>query len=133
MGWIGVDLDGVLAEYHGWPKDGGIGAPVAPMVERVQGWLLEGRDVRIFTARIWPLGTSMEAAMQADWAESDGSVVSARTDVPRQLAQIKAWSLAHIGRELPVTCVKDYGMITLYDDRCVQVERNTGKLLGEPL
>ena len=35
-GWIGADLDGTLAEYHGWSADGSIGNPVPDMVERVK-------------------------------------------------------------------------------------------------
>lgn len=50
-GWIGVDLDATLAEYHGW-GDGSIGQPVELMLRRVTGWLAEGREVRIFTARV---------------------------------------------------------------------------------
>lgn len=44
-GWIGVDLDGTLAEYHGW-DDGRIGAPIPKMVQRVKQWLAEGKEVR---------------------------------------------------------------------------------------
>ena len=33
-GWIGVDLDGTLAEYHGW-NGGAIGEPVPAMLARV--------------------------------------------------------------------------------------------------
>lgn len=33
--WIGVDLDGTLAEYHGWQGPDNIGSPVQPMVERM--------------------------------------------------------------------------------------------------
>src|SRR5690349_18780615 len=50
-GWIGVDLDGTLAEYHGWKGVEHIGPPIPEMVARVKQWLAEGRDVRIFTAR----------------------------------------------------------------------------------
>jgi len=128
-GWIGVDLDGTLAEYHGFPPDGSIGKPIEPMVARVKNWLAEGKDVRIFTARIWPLGTASESAIIADWVESNGNIVTARTDVPRQLELVKAWCREHLGRELPVTCIKDFGMLTLYDDRCCQVEKNTGRLI----
>lgn len=104
-GWIGVDLDGTLAEYHGWRGEDHIGAPIAPMVERVKQWLAEGKEVRIFTAR-------------ADY-------VSARI-------VIKDWCEAHLGRRLDVTNVKDFRMVTLYDDRAVQVEHNTGRLIGVP-
>ena len=40
-GWIGVDLDGTLAEYLGWQGMGHIGEPIAPMVERVKAWLAQ--------------------------------------------------------------------------------------------
>ena len=49
-GWIGVDLDGTLAFYQGW-NEGKIGDPVPVMLARVKGWLAEGVEVRIVTAR----------------------------------------------------------------------------------
>jgi hypothetical protein len=119
MGWIAVDLDGTLAEYHGWPKDGSIGAPVPKMVERVKQWLAQGKDVRIFTARIWPLGTSGEPQM--------GRMAQALL----QWNSIANWCAQHIGKVLPVTCVKDYGAVEFWDDRAVQVVANTGLTLEE--
>jgi hypothetical protein len=50
-GWIGVDFDGTLAEYHGYKGDDHVGKPIEPMVKKVRQWLREGRDVRLFTAR----------------------------------------------------------------------------------
>jgi hypothetical protein len=50
-GWIGVDLDGTLAYYDEFRGDDHVGEPIEPMVERVNKWLDEGKDVRIFTAR----------------------------------------------------------------------------------
>ena len=50
-GWIGVDLDGTLAYYEGFKGTDHIGVPIKPMVEKVKGWLADGKDVRIFTAR----------------------------------------------------------------------------------
>lgn len=99
-GWIGVDLDATLAEYHGW-NGGVIGAPIAPMVERVKSWLNEGVAVKIFTARV---------------CSGDAE----------QIALVKAWCVQHIGRELEVTATKDFAMVELWDDRCVQVIPNTG-------
>jgi hypothetical protein len=32
---------------------------------------------------------------------------------------------------LPITNCKDFAMVELYDDRCVQVEANTGRLIGQ--
>lgn len=113
-GWIGVDLDGTLAHYDKWVSATHIGAPVSAMVERVKGWLAAGKDVRIFTARISHDGTAQrrDEALAASMA-------------------IHGWCKEHLGEALAVTNVKDYAMLELYDDRCVQVEKNTGRLIGE--
>lgn len=100
-GWIGVDLDGTLAEYHGWVGKHHIGAPIEPMVRRVKAWLMDGQDVRIFTARVH---------------DKDVSV----------LRPIQKWCIEHIGVALPVTNAKDFQMIELWDDRAVEVATNTG-------
>lgn len=104
-GWIGVDLDGTLAFYEGWQGADQIGAPIPAMVDRVKRWLADGQDVRIFTARI----TTGE-------------------DHIRQF--IDDWVVTNIGVSLPITNVKDFGMIELWDDRAVQVARNTGEVVG---
>lgn len=116
-GWIGVDLDCTLAEYTGWkpivspststsPVELGlIGPPVQPMLDRVKGWLADGIEVRIFTARV-----------------SDGR--------PETVKQIQDWCLQHIGVSLQVTNVKDLDMWCLFDDRAVAIEPNTGRILG---
>lgn len=113
-GWIGVDLDGTLAEYNGWKGPGHIGAPIMPMVERVKGWLAEKKDVRIFTARVY----------------APTNDASAQKDAAVALLTIQTWCKNVFGRELPVTCTKDYGMIELWDDRCVQVRPNTGETIS---
>ena len=105
-GWIGVDLDGTLAEYHGWIAGGGIGKPIPKMVERVKQWLAEGKQVKIFTARAALAGT----------AEGESIML-----------QIDDWCQEHIGQLLGITCVKDMQMIELWDDRAVQVIPNTGE------
>ncbi len=112
-GWIGVDLDGTLAEYHGWPADGGVGRPISAMVERVKRWLREGKDVRIFTARVSP--------------PSHGVT---EDEIQEQYELISDWCVCHVGVLLPITCVKDRGMILLFDDRCARVEANTGRILS---
>lgn len=109
--WIGVDLDGTLAEYAGWQGELHIGAPIAPMVTRVKGWRFDGKDVRIFTARV------TEGLVNRDGTPHDTAAVR---------AAIEAWCLEHIGEVLPITNVKDYGMVALWDDRAVQVVANTG-------
>lgn len=39
---------------------------------------------------------------------------------------IRRWMSEHLGAVLPMTRTKDRHMVALYDDRAVQVERNTG-------
>jgi hypothetical protein len=112
-GWIGVDLDGTLADYDGWKGPEHIGEPVPAMLERVKAWLEDGRGVKIFTARISHDGTS-ERAAEAKYAH----------------AAIERWCVKHLGRTLPITNVKDFGMVELWDDRCVQVIANTGVPIG---
>ncbi|MHB0966028.1 MAG: hypothetical protein ACYC36_06180 [Bellilinea sp.] len=117
-GWIGVDLDGTLAEYHGWKGDNGIGAPIPKMVERVKRWLSDGKDVRIMTARVSVAGGySLESHRYADESWRD-----------EQIKLIQDWCLEHVGKALPVTCTKDFSMIELWDDRCYRVRMNTGEI-----
>ena len=56
-GWIGVDLDGTLAESVKSQAGEDIGIPVHRMVKQVKKWLARGEDVRIFTARVNPYPT----------------------------------------------------------------------------
>lgn len=109
MSWIGVDLDGTLAHYADWQGPDFIGKPISPMVERVKNWLANGRTVKIFTARMHGHGMALIG----------GGVEDVKTP-------IEQWCLKHIGQVLEVTNSKDFGMIELWDDRCVQVEANTG-------
>ena len=106
-GWIGVDLDGTLAQYEGWRGELHIGAPVPKMVERVRKWFMDGVDVRIFTARVW---------------DDHG-----QRDIEPVTHAIQCWCLRHLGFSLPVTNVKDFHMVELWDDRAVQIKPNTGE------
>lgn len=118
-GWIGVDLDGTLAEYDGWQGENHIGKPVPLMVERVKQWLSEGKEVRIFTARAYnpvEMGYHLEPMTKRE-----------------AIKVIESWCKEHIGVVLPIVCTKDYGMIELWDDRCVQVIPNTGVALQETI
>lgn len=124
-GWIGVDLDGTLARYDGWKSAEHIGEPIPEMVERVRQWIADGIEVRIFTARID--GASTKSADVAI-AEMPELVTFRDKDLVRRT--IDAWCVRHIGRALPITNVKDFEMIELWDDRCVAVETNTGRRLG---
>lgn len=109
-GWIGVDLDGTLAFYDTWKGKGHIGEPVPAMLARVKQWLADGREVRIFTARVSPQACSLNGDTLEETA-----------------APIYSWCLLHLGVVLPVTHEKDMAMIQLWDDRCVQVLPNTGQ------
>jgi hypothetical protein len=118
-GWIGVDLDGTLAKYDGWKGPEHIGDPVPEMVRKVKAMLAEGRDVRIFTARISP-----------HWFAASGDISDETAQVPESPERIafliREWCRQHIGQVLDVTCRKDFGMVELYDDRCVYVFPNQG-------
>lgn len=109
--WIGVDLDGTLANDI-WP--GGvynprfIGEPVPAMLEMVKNWIAAGEEVRIFTARV----------------SSDRFGVTPIESIE----MIKAWCRKHIGAELEVTCVKSFRCKAIYDDRAFRVVRNTGEI-----
>lgn len=103
-GWIGVDLDATLAVYDGWKGPNHIGEPILPMVKNVKAWIEQGNTVKIFTARV-----------------SDGK--------PETIHAIKEWCKKHIGYDLEVTNVKDYGLIALFDDRAFHVIPNTGEIV----
>lgn len=109
-GWIGVDWDGTMVKYDGWKGDGHFGEPVPLMVARVRKWLAEGKKVKIVTARVSHDGTPERMAM----ASTNAVLIS-------QLC------LRYVGQALEVTCSKDYAMLSLWDDRCVQVIINTGQ------
>jgi hypothetical protein len=87
------------------------------MVARVKAWLAEGKDVRIFTARVDGGEVAVSMGNEAGHAFKDVSKIR---------GYIEEWCLEHIGQVLPVTNCKDYGMIELWDDRAVQVVMNTG-------
>lgn len=99
-GWIGVDLDGTLAQDGGWEGPEQIGEPIPEMLDRVRNWLNQGRRVKIFTARAC---------------------------IPQQIPPIRDWLRKHGLPELEITNMKDYAMIESWDDRAVEVIPNTGR------
>lgn len=108
-GWIGVDLDGTLAEYYSGGKYDAtvIGKPIPAMVDRVKAALRQGYNVKVLTARMVGHGLNSDVAQA-----------------------ILVWTMKHVGAALEPTCIKGPGMIELWDDRAVGVEPNTGKLLS---
>jgi len=101
--WIGVDLDGTLAEYNDWIDISHIGKPIPLMIERVKRWIAEGKKVKIFTARV----------MQGQEA----------------VRYIHEWLVTQGLPRFEVTNIEDLDMIEVWDDRRVRVEKNTGMLL----
>ena len=101
--WIGVDLDGTLAYYDEWEGIEHIGKPIPLMVDRIKKWLEDGKEVKIITAR------------------------ASGKDVDLSKKYIEDWLKEHIGQVLPITCEKDKSMTELWDDRAIQVIKNTGE------
>jgi hypothetical protein len=136
-GWIGVDLDGTLAQYpateHGkwayaWNH---IGDPVPAMLARVKAWIAEGKEVRIVTARVFPYIHGNPAFTHAYSYEQTCLVSGEKFQIRDMLDVVYAYCGKHVGEYLPVTCAKDWKMVELWDDRAVQVIPNTGKTLAE--
>jgi len=100
----GVDLDGTLAEYHGWKGIGHVGKAIPKMLNKVKGWMDEGIRIVIFTARADD-PDSIEAIVE--WLEDNG-----------------------IGG-LEITNIKSSDISRFYDDKAIQVKRNEGDLLGD--
>jgi len=106
--WKGIDFDGCVATYDPnqmtdifW-----IGEPIWEMIDRIKAWIAEGWEIKIFSARA-TFGIPGIRCVQ-DWLEDVAGL-------PR----------------LDVTNIKDGRCVAIYDDRAVQVEGNTGRLLGE--
>lgn len=112
---IAVDLDGTLAHYTHWPQDGSIGAPVPAMANRVRRWLLEGHEVRIFTARVCPHGRGTDSGLDAT-----------EQFCADQHSKINRWCEEHLGVMLPVTYMKHPDVDQFWDDRAVFVVPNEG-------
>jgi hypothetical protein len=104
MGYIAVDLDGTLAYYKGYKGDEVIGKPIPLMLNKVKSWLKEGKDVRIFTARAHKKENILRIQ---EWLEEQG--------LPR----------------LVVTNIKAPQMDEFWDDKAIQIIKNTGMTLRE--
>ena len=100
--WTGIDLDGTLAYYNRTSPYDEIGDPVPAMLTLVKELINNGIRVKIFTAR---------------------------AQDPEQKPIIREWLKVNGLPELEITNIKDYNMQWLLDDRCIQVERNTGRLI----
>jgi hypothetical protein len=116
--WIGIDLDGCLAHYDVWVSEAFIGKPVAKMIARVKEFLAQGKNVKIFTARVSP-----------EYIYPNDKNAKEHSDKQRQY--IKEWLKENNLPELPITCIKDLHMVACYDDLVFNVKRNTGEVSGE--
>lgn len=103
---IAVDLDGTLAHYDGWKGIEHIG-PVIPEVanamERAQA---EGAEVHLFTARV----SDPEDAAEAHQV-------------------ISKWAEANHLNFASITAVKHKFFSEFWDDRAIQVIKNTGEFV----
>lgn len=103
---IAVDLDGTLAEYHGWQGVEHIGNPVPAMVAKVKKAHAEGKEIWIFTARV-----------------SDPS------EAPIAMEVITKWCKEHFIPYIGITSNKKKIFKEFWDDRAVQVVPNTGDFI----
>jgi len=102
--YYGVDLDGTLAEYDGWKQDRSIGKAIPLMLNKVKQWISEGINIVIFTAR---------------------------ADDPENVPAILEWLDDNGLSGLEITNIKTPEMSRFYDDRAIQVEKNTGRIIGD--
>jgi len=103
--WLGVGLDGVLAERTDAGLTGEIGPPIPNMVARVRDWVKYKRiKVRVLTPR-----ASTEAGAE----------------------EVRAWLDSNRLSYLEFTSAKDLHMVEFWDDRAVQVISNLGVVVGE--
>lgn len=101
-----VDLDGTLAEQKNeYQRE--IGKPIMPMIELIRNELKQGSEVKIFTARA------------SKW-----------TDELEKL-DIERFCVQNFGIVLPITAIKEHNIDIYYDDRAIQVKKNTGHIIND--
>jgi hypothetical protein len=108
--WVGFDLDGTLAVYDVW-RGSYIGEPIETTCAIVRRLLEIGQTVKIFTARV--------------------ASVHSPEEIEEQRNAITEWTTQVFGQPLESTAEKDNWMLEYYDDRAIQVEFNTGRLIQE--
>ena len=112
--WFGFDLDGTLS-FHPSPGtvDAGLGLPIkGEAYDMFIKYCMGSERVKIVTARAY----------------------MANPDRDKEIASIHEWLKEHCPKpchDLEITSEKDYLMIKLYDDRAVQVIRDTGEIVRE--
>jgi len=117
LSWIGVDLDGTLAQYPQSIND--IGKPIKKMVDRVKKWHEEEITVKIVTARV-----SRNRVMSRE-----SNIIPDKKFVEEQIKIISEWCEKYLGFVPEITDRKDFNMIQLWDDRAVTVNPETGTII----
>lgn len=105
--WLAVDLDGTLAQYHGWVNEVYIGEPVASIVAAINARRAAGWKVAIFTARVSGDAEEAQRAEVAIWKWLD-------------FYNIKVEG---------ITCTKHKHFSEFWDDRARQVVFNKGHIV----
>lgn len=115
MGWYGFDFDGTLAEDEEvWQGVTHCGKPIKRMCDLAKRLHSEGKQVKIFTARVCAKSAKKNGVEQ---------------DVIKDT--IWKWCDENLGFRPDITCEKDFNMVACYDDRATQVISNTGIFLEE--
>ena len=145
QGWYGFDLDGTLAVYDHWRGIDHIGAPVAKTVRLMKRMHEDGLRVKILTARVSPrlCGETHATGCKCGHCEDEArkppimqeqyfvELGEDGVSVKRKASDyIRDWCADTLGFIPEITHEKDYLMLNLFDDRVVQVEPNTGRVLG---
>lgn len=106
---IALDLDGTLCSYDRFRGIDHIGVPIPAMLEKLDELVSQGHDVEIFTARVSPSEDGF-----------DGDPIEAEKHI-REFLKL-------IGHpDLVITCIKKKKFDEFWDDRAIQVVKNTGE------
>lgn len=106
---IAVDLDGTLAHYDGWKGITHIGRPIESVVAAMKEAKEDGAEIWIFTARVSSEGDGHHAAHYIlDWLKMIDFVADG------------------------ITATKHKFFTEFWDDRAIQVIRNTGEFVIHP-
>lgn len=114
--WVGFDLDGTLAKYDTWRGWDYVGEPIPAMVKIVKDLMAKGITCKVLTARA-----------------SKVSLAKNNIQFSQLEKVIQDWTEKHIGIRMEVVSEKDYLLVSFYDDKCVQVEMNTGSVIGKDI
>lgn len=113
-GWVGFDFDGTVATAVVDRTDPYmLGKPVSQTVGRIKTLIKLGYEVRLLTVRM-----------------NEVSHLGIIRDLDKMERLLTEWCIKHIGQPLKCTNQKDENMIVLWDDRAVQVIKNTGDPLA---